>query len=230
MSATSRNSLMRAKLAQHMMQKAQGFTLIELLVVIVIVGILSAVAIPTFLNQIRRARTAEAQAALSDVSRNAETFRLDHGSYPYPRTWRVDPADRSAAAPEFDCDLGGSGLECLEGGAPATDNYLKVYMTDPFQEKAPNFSDAASVSPNTFVTSETSPDSASGILFSALANTDVSGAYKTAANDALDCRFGLGTAANIGVADGGPNLEGGCNLKQAAGALPLVSAVTIDDR
>jgi hypothetical protein len=40
-------------------------TLIKLLAVIVIVGILSAISIPNFLNHIRRSRVAEAQTALA---------------------------------------------------------------------------------------------------------------------------------------------------------------------
>ncbi|MFS8856792.1 prepilin-type N-terminal cleavage/methylation domain-containing protein [Synechococcus sp. H55.7] len=59
-----------------------GMTLIELLVVIVIVGILSAVAIPNLLNQIRRSRVAEAQAALATVGRASEVFRMDFTVYP----------------------------------------------------------------------------------------------------------------------------------------------------
>jgi prepilin-type N-terminal cleavage/methylation domain-containing protein len=82
MSAKSRQSLFRAKLAQQILSKAEGFTLIELLVVIVIVGVLSAVAIPQFLNQVRRSRTAEAQAALTEVGRASEVYRLDFGVYP----------------------------------------------------------------------------------------------------------------------------------------------------
>jgi type II secretion system protein G len=82
MSAKSRQSLFRAKLAQQILSKAEGFTLIELLVVIVIVGILSAVAIPQFLNQVRRSRTAEAQAALTAVGRASEVYRLDFSQYP----------------------------------------------------------------------------------------------------------------------------------------------------
>lgn len=82
MSAKSRQSLFRAKLAQHILSASKGFTLIELLVVIVIVGILSAVAIPQFLNQVRRSRTAEAQAALTAVGRASEVYRLDFSRYP----------------------------------------------------------------------------------------------------------------------------------------------------
>lgn len=82
MSAKSRQSLLRAKLAQQILSGAKGFTLIELLVVIVIVGVLSAVAIPQFLNQVRRSRTAEAQAALTAVGRASEVYRLDFSQYP----------------------------------------------------------------------------------------------------------------------------------------------------
>jgi len=46
------------------------------------VGVLSAVAIPQFLNQVRRSRTAEAQAALTEVGRASEVYRLDFGVYP----------------------------------------------------------------------------------------------------------------------------------------------------
>ncbi len=82
MSAKTRQSLLRAKLSQQILSKAKGFTLIELLVVIVIVGVLSAVAIPQFLNQVRRSRTAEAQAALTAVGRGSEAYRLDNTQYP----------------------------------------------------------------------------------------------------------------------------------------------------
>lgn len=82
MSAKTRQSLLRAKLSQQILSKAKGFTLIELLVVIVIVGVLSAVAIPQFLNQVRRSRTAEAQAALTAVGRASEAYRLDTTQYP----------------------------------------------------------------------------------------------------------------------------------------------------
>ena len=76
------NSTLRAKLMARLMKNAKGFTLIELLVVIVIVGVLSAVAVPTFLNQVRRSRVAEAQAGLDVVGTASQVYAFDNSLYP----------------------------------------------------------------------------------------------------------------------------------------------------
>lgn len=48
-------------------QKEQGFTLIELLVVIIIIGLLAAIALPSFLSQTDKARFAEAKIGRAHV-------------------------------------------------------------------------------------------------------------------------------------------------------------------
>ena len=63
-------------------EEEQGFTLIELLVVILIIGILAAIAIPSFLNQTTKAKDASAKELARTAQTAAETYATDHqGSY-----------------------------------------------------------------------------------------------------------------------------------------------------
>jgi type IV pilus assembly protein PilA len=59
-----------------------GFTLIELLVVILIIGILAAIAIPSFLNQRGKAQDSAAKVQARTAETAAETYSTDHnGEY-----------------------------------------------------------------------------------------------------------------------------------------------------
>jgi type IV pilus assembly protein PilA len=57
-------------------QKNEGFTLIELLVVIIIVGVLSTIALPSFLNQVNKARSSEGRSNMGAINRSQEVYRL----------------------------------------------------------------------------------------------------------------------------------------------------------
>lgn len=58
-----------------------GFTLIELLVVIIIIGVLSAVALPSFLNQAAKARGAEAKSNVGAINRAQQGYWLQQESF-----------------------------------------------------------------------------------------------------------------------------------------------------
>ncbi len=63
------------------MKKNRGFTLMELMITVAVIGILAAVGYPAYLDQIRKARRAEAQAALMNISARQQQMLLDTRSY-----------------------------------------------------------------------------------------------------------------------------------------------------
>jgi prepilin-type N-terminal cleavage/methylation domain-containing protein len=58
-----------------------GFSLIELMIVVAIVGILAAVAIPSFRTYIQKSKTAEAVTFLGEIRQREESYRAEFGTY-----------------------------------------------------------------------------------------------------------------------------------------------------
>ena len=82
------NSTLKTKLLFNLNNKRnknllqKGFTLVELMTVIVIVGILSAVALPSFLSQTDKAKATEAKSGITAILKQAQSGYLEDGVAP----------------------------------------------------------------------------------------------------------------------------------------------------
>lgn len=63
------------------MSRVRGFTLLELMIAVAVVGILAAIAYPSYMEHIRKSRRAEAQGVLMDIAMRQQQSLLDARRY-----------------------------------------------------------------------------------------------------------------------------------------------------
>ena len=66
---------------ENMKSKHTGFTLIELLIVVAIIGIIAAIAYPSYQQHVRKSARSDAQVGLMRMADSQETFYLQNNRY-----------------------------------------------------------------------------------------------------------------------------------------------------
>jgi type IV pilus assembly protein PilA len=105
----------------------KGFTLIELLVVILIIGILAAIAIPSFLNQKSKASDSQAKELARTAQTTSETIATDNnGSYA-----SVSPTTLNAAEPSIPITTSGNNAAYLSSASGTATSFTVVTTSQP---------------------------------------------------------------------------------------------------
>lgn len=125
----------------------KGFTLIELLVVVLIIGILSAIALPQYATAVEKSRSSEALTLMSSLRYAADRYKLQTGMW--PGSWNV--LDIEMPYSGTSTNVGGKNFgittSCTTAaGCNATANYV---ITAARRQPGPTYSITMTLNPAT---------------------------------------------------------------------------------
>jgi len=110
------------KVLKKRVKAKKGFTLIELMIVVAILGILAAIAIPTYMDYTKRAKVSEAISLLSGVANAIAEYHTSQGQMP---TSLDDVGGRKTSRYVADMSLGTS---------ESSDNSTRLSVTATLRE------------------------------------------------------------------------------------------------
>jgi type IV pilus assembly protein PilE len=120
----------------------QGFTLVELMIVVAIIGILSMIAVPKFMNVLAKSKRAEAYVNLSSLAMAEKTYWAEHDTYTTNLTgshslhWRPEGNHKytygfsGQEGTHFFKGSAGSDSSSLSGGRAGKDSFLAYAVAD----------------------------------------------------------------------------------------------------
>jgi type IV pilus assembly protein PilE len=119
--------------------KKNGFTLIELMIVVAIIGILGAIALPSYKAYVIKSNRSSAQAFMQDIANREKQYFLDARAYAstlaalgvtvpndVSKNYTIDPPNVTTAPPGFTITATAIGNQASDGVLTLTDTGLKT--------------------------------------------------------------------------------------------------------
>ncbi len=91
----------------RMTRRSEGFTLIELMIVLGVLGVLLAIALPSYQDSTRKGRRSEAVTALTQLQQAQERHRASNTAY--AATFAALSASAPATTPHYNLSIDGAG-------------------------------------------------------------------------------------------------------------------------